>query len=88
MKPHLVEIKNSETQESIIVDMEGPYHPKKERIGEHMYGHTLYIEGIPYHFEKYIPTEEELIKFKVENEGDVHFSKGNFLYRLVPFTKK
>ncbi len=86
MKPHLVEIKNSETQKSIIVDMEGPYHSKKERIGEHMYGHTLYIEGIPYHFEKYIPTEEELIKFKTENEGDVQYSKGGFLYRLVPFT--
>jgi len=86
MKPHLVEIKNSETQESIIVDMEGPYHPKKERIGEHMYGKTIYIDNVPYHFEKYIPTEEELIKFKKENEGSPLFSKGGFFYRLVPFT--
>ena len=31
MKPYFVEIKDSETQESIIVDMEGPYHHKKER---------------------------------------------------------
>jgi hypothetical protein len=78
MKPHLVEIKDSETQKSIIVDMEGPYHPKEERIGEHMYGVTLYIDNVPYHFEKYIPTEEEIRKFKAENEGDVHYSKGNF----------
>lgn len=68
--------------------MEGPYHPKKKRIGEHMYGHTLYIDGIPDHFEKYIPTEEELIKFKAENEGDARFSKDGFLYRLVPFTEQ
>jgi hypothetical protein len=87
MKPHFVEIKNFETQESIVVDMEGPYHPKNKRIGEHIYGITLLIDNVPYHFEKYIPTEEELIKFKAENEGGVRFSKGGFLYRLVPFTK-
>ena len=87
MKPQLIEIKDFETQESIVVDMEGPYHPKNKRIGEHMYGTTLYIDNIPYHFEKYIPTDEEIIKFKKENEGDVQYSKGGFLYRLVPFTK-
>ena len=87
MKPHLIEIKDFETHEGIIVDMEGPYHRKNERIGEHMYGTTLLIENIPYHFEKYIPTEEELIKFEAENEGEVRFSKGRYTYRLVPFTK-
>lgn len=87
MKPHLVEIENPETNTSIIIDMEGPYHPKKKRIGEHMYGHTLYIDGIPYHFEKYIPTKEELKKFEMENEGKPEFSKGGFFYRLVPFTE-
>lgn len=87
MQTHFVEIKNRETQESVIVDMEGPYHPKSERIGEHMYGVTLYIDNVPYHYEKYIPTEEELKKFKKENEDDALFSKGGFLYRLVPFTK-
>ncbi len=86
MKPHLIEIENPETNTSIIIDMEGPYHPKKKRIGEHMYGQTLYIDGIPYHFEKYIPTEEELKRFKQENEGNPRFSKGGFLYRIVPFT--
>jgi len=88
VKPHLVEIRNSETKKSIIVDMEGPYHPKKERTGEHMYGATLLIDNAPYHFEKYIPTEEELMKFEAENEGNVKFSKGGFLYRLVPFTRQ
>jgi hypothetical protein len=88
MKPHLIEIEDPGTNTSIIVDMEGPYHPKKKRIGEHMYGHTLYIDSIPYHLEKYIPGGKELIKFKVENEGDVRFSRGGFLYRLVPFTKQ
>ncbi len=87
MKPHLVEIENRETNTSIIVDMEGPYHSKKIKIGEHIYGVTIYIDNIPYHFEKYIPTEEELIKFRKENEGDAQFSKGGFLYRIVPFTK-
>lgn len=87
MKPHYVEIKDREAQETITIDMEGPYHPKSKRIGEHMYGHTLYIEGIPYHFEKYIPAKEELIRFKKENEGDALFSKGRFFYRLVPFTR-
>jgi len=52
-----------------------------------MYGTTLYIDNVPYHFEKYIPTKEEIRKFKKENEGDVQYSKGGFLYRLVPFTK-
>jgi len=33
MKPHLIEIKDSETDKSIIIDMEGPYHPKNKRIG-------------------------------------------------------
>lgn len=87
MKPYFVEIKNPESRTSIIVDMEGPYHCKDERIGEHMYGHTLLIDGSPYHFEKYIPTEEELIKFEAENEDDVRYSKDGFLYRLVPFTR-
>jgi len=87
MKPHFVEIKDFETRESIIIDMEGPYHPKNKRVGEHMYGVTLYIDNIPYHFEKYIPAEEELKKFKAENDGSAHFSRGGFLYRLVPFTK-
>lgn len=87
MKPHLIEIKDFETHESIVVDMEGPYHSKTKRIGEHMYGNTLYIDNVPYHFEKYIPTKEEIRKFKKENEGDVQYSKGGFLYRLVPFTK-
>ncbi len=87
MKPHFVEINDSETHEGIIVDMEGPYHPKSERIGEHIYGHTLYIEGIPYHFEKYIPTKEEIGRFKKENEGVAEVSKGGFFYRIVPFTK-
>jgi len=86
MKQHFIEIKNSETHDSFIIDMEGPYHRKDERLGEHLYGHTLYIDNVPYHFEKYIPTEEELIKFKAENEGNVQYSKGGFLYRLVPFT--
>ncbi len=88
MKPHLVEIKDYETQKCIIVDMEGPYHKKNERIGEHIYGATIYIDGVPYHLEKYIPTKEELRKFREGNEGDVRFSKGGFLYRIVPFTKK
>jgi hypothetical protein len=87
MRPHLVEIRDSETQESIIIDMEGPYHSKKTRIGEHMYGHTLLIDGVPHHLEKYIPTEEELQRFKAENEGNPRFSKGGYLYRLVPFTR-
>lgn len=87
MKPHLVEIKDPETNESIIIDMEGPYHPKNKRIGEHMYGYTLYIDGIPYHFEKYIPTKEELQRFRKENEGDAQFSEGRFFYRIVPFTR-
>ncbi len=51
-----------------------------------MYGHTLYIDDVPYHFEKYIPTKEELRRLKKENEGDARFSKGGFCYRLVPFT--
>ncbi|GEM_PF-1777540 len=87
MKPHLIEIENPESHTSIIVDMEGPYHPKSERIGEHLYGHTLYIDNVPYHFEKYIPTKEELIRFKKENEGNALFSKSGFLFRLVPFMK-
>jgi len=87
MKPHFIEIKDRQTQESIIVDMEGPYHKKNERIGEHMYGVTIYIDDVPYHFEKYIPTKEELQKFKKENEGNPRFSNDGFFYRLVPFTK-
>lgn len=87
MKPHFVEIKDSETQKGIIIGMEGPYHPKSERIGEHLYGHTLYIDNAPYHFEKYIPTKEELRRFKKENEGNTLFSKGGFLNCLVPFAK-
>ncbi|MEW6410212.1 MAG: hypothetical protein AB1488_08925 [Nitrospirota bacterium] len=87
MKLHYVEIENPETQESIIVDMEGPYHPKNERIGEQIYGITLLIDNVPYHFEKYIPTKEEIRKFKIENEGHMLYSKGGFVYRLVPFAK-
>lgn len=87
MKPHFIEIKDFETKNSIIVDMEGPYHPKNKRVGEHIYGATLYIDNIPYHFEKYIPTKEELEKFEKENEGKPIFSKNGFLYRLVPFAK-
>jgi len=86
MKPYLIEIKNPETG-SIIVDMEGPYHKENERIGEHIYGETLLINGVPYHFEKYIPDPSELVKFEDENEGRPRFSEGKFLYRLVPFTK-
>lgn len=82
-----VKIRTLENQNSIIVDMEGPYHEEHERIGEHIYGITLLIDGIPYHFEKYIPTEEELIKFQGENEGKPQLSEGRFLYRIVPFTK-
>ena len=37
------------------------------------------IDNVPYHFEKYIPTKEELIRFK-KNEGDALFSKGGFFY--------
>lgn len=88
MKPHLIEIKDFETKKTIVVDMEGPYHKKDERIGEHIYGATIYIDNVPYHLEKYTPDEEELIKFKAENEGDVRYSKGGFLYRLVPFTNQ
>jgi hypothetical protein len=87
MKPHFIEIKDFETQGNIVIDMEGPYHPKNKRMGEHMYGATVLIDNIPYHFEKYIPTEEELKKFKLENEGDARFPKEGFLYRLVPFTR-
>ncbi len=49
MKPHLISLKNPEPQKSIIVDMEGPYHRKNKRIGEHMYGATLLIDNVPYH---------------------------------------
>ncbi|NWF75981.1 MAG: hypothetical protein HXY53_05320 [Nitrospirae bacterium] len=87
MEPYFVEIKDYETRESVIVDMEGPFHPEDERIGEHIYGAILLIDGIPYHFEKYIPTKEELITFQEENEGESRLSEGKFLYRLVPFTK-
>lgn len=55
---------------------------------EHIYGITfLLIDNVPYHFEKYIPTEEEIRKFKATNDGDIQYSQGNFLYRLVPFTR-
>lgn len=87
MKPHLIEIKDFETQESFIMDMEGPYHHKKERIGEHIYGTTLLIDNIPYHFEKYIPTKEEIKKFEKENEGKPMFAKRGYFYRFVPFTE-
>lgn len=86
MKPHFIEIRDFETQKSIVIDMEGPYHSKNKRIGEHIYGATIYIDNIPYHLEKYIPSKEELDKFKTENEGKPK-SKGGFLYRIVPFTK-
>lgn len=87
MRPHYVEIKDHEAQESIIIDMEGHYHPKNERIGEHLYGHTLYIDNVPYHLEKYIPAKEELRRLKEENEGAPQFSKDGFCYRLVPFAR-
>ena len=87
MKPHLIEIENPESHTSIIVDMEGPYHSKKTKIGEHIYGITIYIDNVPYHFEKYIPTQKELQKFKKENEGNPQFSKGEFFYRLMPFAR-
>ncbi|MDP3048841.1 MAG: hypothetical protein Q8N12_05345 [Thermodesulfovibrionales bacterium] len=87
MEPYFVEIRDSETQSNFIVDMEGPYHAEDKRIGEHIYGITLLIDGSPYHFEKYIPTKEELTKFQEENEGEPQLSEGKFLYRLVPFTK-
>ena len=87
MESHFIEIKNPETHDSIIVDMEGPYHLEGERIGEHIYGVTLLINGVSYHFEKYIPTEKELLKFEDENEGEPQLSEGRFLYRLIPFTR-
>ena len=87
MKTHLAEIKDFETEQSITVDMEGPYHPKNKRIGEHIYGITLLIDDIPYHFEKYIPTRKELETFKEENEGTARYSRDGYLYRLVPFVK-
>lgn len=87
MKPYFVTIKDWETGQSIIVDMEGPYHPKNKRIGEHIYGLTLMIDDVPYHFEKYIPTAREIKKFEIKNTGKMRFSKGGFIYRLVPFTK-
>jgi len=86
MEPYFVEIKDFETQKGVIVDMEGPYHSENERIGEHIYGITLLIDGIPYHFEKYIPEQEELLRFQNENDGNPRFSNGRFFYRLVPFT--
>ncbi len=87
MEPYFVQIKDSATQDNIIVDMEGPYHAENERIGEHIYGVTLLIDGVSYHFEKYIPTEEELVKFQEENEGEPQLSEDKFLHRLVPFIK-
>ena len=87
MRACLVEIRNAETGVGITVDMEGPYHKKSERIGEHIYGETIYIDGVPYHFEKYIPTKEELKQFEEENEGKPRFSKGGYLYRIVPFAR-
>ncbi len=67
--------------------MEGPYHPKNKRISEHIYGITLLIDDVPYHFEKYIPSRAEINKFKEENGGKPRFSKGGFFYRLVPFSR-
>ncbi len=87
MEPYFVEIKDFETRASILVDMEGPYHPKYTRIGEHIYGITLIIDDVPYHFEKYIPIKEELERFREENEGEPQYPKGGYFYRLVPFTK-
>lgn len=82
-----VEIKDFETQKGIIIDMEGPYHAEDKRIGQHLYGATLLVNDVPYHFEKYIPTQEELLRFQAENEGAPRFLEGRFLCRLVPFTK-
>ena len=87
MKPYFIEIKDSETRESIVVDMEGPYHDEGKRIGEHIYGVTIYVDGVPYHFEKYVPTDEEISRFVKENEGKPEFSESKFLYRIVPFAK-
>lgn len=88
MKPYYVELRNPETGNSITLDMEGPYHLKDKRIGEHIYGHTLLIENIPYHFEKYVPTKEETMKFREANYGNPRYTKSGYFYRLVPFTKK
>ncbi|MEO0185394.1 MAG: hypothetical protein ABIL22_09490 [candidate division WOR-3 bacterium] len=87
MEPYLIEIENPETHDIIIVDMEGPYHKENERLGEHIYGATLIINGTPYHFEKYVPEQNELTKFEYENDGRPSFSEGKFLYRLVPFVE-
>ena len=87
MESYFVEIKDPETQGNINVDMEGPYHDENERIGEHIYGITLLIDGVPYHLEKYIPDPNELLRFQTENEGSPRLSEDKFLYRLVPFTK-
>lgn len=86
-QPYFIEIKDPETQNSVVIDMEGPYHKETERIGEHIYGETLLIDGVPYHFEKYIPAQDELLKFQNENDGKPQLSENKFLYRLVPFTK-
>jgi len=87
MKLHFVEIENPETQSSFFIDLEGPYRPEDDRTGEHSYGITLFIDNVPYHFEKYIPTHEEIQALLKENKGEPQLSEGRFLYRLIPFTK-
>lgn len=87
MKPHLIEVFEPETYKSLIFDMEGPYHKKSEKIGEHIYGCTMYINNIPYHFEKYIPTTEEVERFVYDNDKKPVFQKGGYLYRIVPFAQ-
>jgi hypothetical protein len=87
MKPHYIELRNPETGHSITLDIEGPYHSKNKRIGEHIYGNTLLIDNVPYHFEKYVPTSKEIRRFQEDNTGIPRYSKGGYFYRLVPFTK-
>jgi len=84
---NLVSIENRANDSSVVIDMEGPYHSKAERSGEHIYGETLYIDGLPCHFEKYVPTDKEIERFIEDNGGEPMFAKGGYFYRLVPFAK-
>ena len=43
-----------------------------------MYGVTLYIDNVPYHFEKYIPAKEELIRFKKKTKAMPCFQRAGF----------
>ena len=60
MEPHFIEIRHRETQQSIIVDMEGPYHPKNKRIGEHIYGETKISKMIHEVHEPLLPQRHEV----------------------------